>query len=85
MELYKITGPNGAPFHGGSGAWPLPSADGPGEWREVEGRIDPCHNGLHLCRRRDILEWLGPEIYAAEHEGEIVECDDKVVTGAGRH
>ena len=58
MTLYKLTGPEGEPVHGGSGEWPLPTEDGPGEWRSVKGDIIPCRNGLHLLERDDIRRWV---------------------------
>lgn len=32
----------------------------PGKWFEVEGAIIPCISGLHLCRAKDLLQWLAP-------------------------
>lgn len=90
MRLYKILGDNGRPYHGGSGAWPLPTGDGPGEWLEVEGELVPCRNGLHLCRAGDVPFWAGPRLYEAEHDGELVEHgsdsarDSKVVVRRAR-
>lgn len=77
--LYKVLHPDRFAFHGGLGTWPAP-----GEWIEVAGPLVPCQNGLHLCRERDLVRWLGPAIWTAEHEGEIVECDDKIVVRRAR-
>ena len=66
MQLYKATGPNGAPCYGGTGDWKL------GEWREVEGPLVPCQHGLHLLRRQDVVHWLGEELYEAETECELL-------------
>lgn len=83
--LFKITQENGEPYHGGSGAWSLPKGKRPGTWRTVvTGRLEPCSNGLHLARKGDLLEWLGPVIWEAEHDGEIIECPDKVVVRKAR-
>ena len=60
MTYYKVLDENGAAFHGGAGVWPLPQNGEPGEWVEVEGELIPCENGLHLCRERDLIAWLGP-------------------------
>jgi len=46
--------------------------------------IVPCESGYHLCRRQDLVHWLGPAIYLAEARGAIVEDDDKVVTQESR-
>jgi len=82
---YKVLAPNGKPFHGGTGTWPLPTEAGPGEWLEVEGKIQPCENGLHVCRPDDLIHWLGPEIYTVEVDpAELVIDDDKVVVRRAR-
>ena len=52
---YKVLGENGEAFHGGTGSWPLPKNGKPGKWLFVEGAIQPCVNGLHLCRRDDLV------------------------------
>jgi hypothetical protein len=81
---YKVLGPNGEAYHGGRGSWPLPHDGQPGEWIHVDGQLVPCHRGLHLCRRTDLIQWLGPEIYEAEFSGEPVIRDDKIVVGSAR-
>ena len=78
MTYYKVTGPDGTAHHGGNGKWTK------NRWRSVKGEIIPCENGLHLCRRQDLLTWLGPVIWRAEYEGELVEADDKVVARRAR-
>ena len=83
-SLYKVTAENGEPYHGGSGAWGLPKGNRPGKWRSVDGDLRPCRNGLHLSRKSDILEWLGPVIWEAEYDGEIIEQPDKVVVRKAR-
>lgn len=77
--LYKVLNKDGSTCHGGAGVWPKP-----GEWLEVSGGLVPCANGLHLCRREDLVLWLGPTIWVAEHEGETVEDSDKVVVRKAR-
>ena len=89
--LFKVTGEDGAPYHGGSGHWPLPilNADGtwtPGAPRTVRGPLVPCRNGLHLCRPEDLIHWLGPVLWTVQvPEGveEIAE-DDKLVVRTAR-
>ena len=82
-QLYKVLREDGAPFHGGTGSWPLPNGK-PGEWREVKGDLEPCANGLHLCRKSDLVTWLGPAIFLAEHDGEKIIHTDKVVVRKAR-
>jgi hypothetical protein len=76
--LYKVLGNDQTSYHGGSGKWTK------NRWRSISGDLMPCENGLHLCRRQDLLTWLGPEIWEAEYEGELVEADDKVVVRRAR-
>jgi len=78
IEVFKVTGTDGTAHHGGNGKWTK------NRWRSVKGEIIPCENGLHLCRRQDLLTWLGPVIWRAEYEGELVEADDKVVARRAR-
>ncbi len=84
MTLYKVLNEDGTAYHGGRGAWPLPHDGQPGDWLEVKGQLVPCENGLHLCREQDLVGWLGPAIYEAEYEGEMVEHEDKVVVRKAR-
>ena len=85
MTIFKVLGENGQAFHGGSGKWSLPTADGPGEWMPViEDELVPCKNGYHLCRKQDLLQWLGPTLYEAEYRGEMVVADDKIVVREAR-
>ncbi len=79
MELYKVTDAEGRAFHGGSGKWVK------NRWRSVKGDLIPCENGLHLCRREDLLTWLGPVIWRAEaDESELIDHDNKVVVRRAR-
>lgn len=45
--LYKILDGDQS-CHGGNHTWSLPTADGPGEWHEVEGKLARCSVGFHL-------------------------------------
>ena len=79
MTLYKVLNEDGSCRNGGSGSWTL------GEWKEVEGELVLCENGLHLCDGEEqLLEWLGPAIYEAEYEGERLDGNDKVVVRRAR-
>jgi hypothetical protein len=78
-RLFKVLSHDRMPYWGGSGQWPPP-----GEWLEVTGELVLCENGLHLCRERDLISWLGPEIWEAEYEGERLDGDDKIVVRKAR-
>lgn len=62
---FKVLGPDGACCHGGSGRWLTD-----GTWMPlVFGNLSPCVRGYHLCRRSDLVEWLGEVIWVAEGRG----------------
>jgi len=84
MTLYKVLCEDGSAFHGGAGKWPLPRGSKPGKWLTVDGDIRPCWNGLHLCLPEQLVGWLGPAIFEAETQGELVDADDKVVAAKAR-
>ena len=56
----------------------------PGDWLKIDGDIVPCRRGLHLCRRGDLVSWLGPVIYEAEYRGEKIVADNKIVVAEAR-
>lgn len=78
MTYYKVLDAENRSCHGGEMQWV------PGEWQEVKGEIKPCANGIHMCRATDLVEWLGPTIWRAEVEGEVVERNNKVVVRKAR-
>ena len=84
--LYKVLSEDGRACNGGTGVWPVPVKGAPGEWLSVEGPLRPCSHGLHLCRRQDLVAWLGPVIWRAEVAPDAVreDCDDKVVVSRAR-
>ena len=83
--LYKVLSTDGKPHYGGRAnfKWPLPNGE-PGAWKAVTGELVPCAHGLHLCRRSDLVHWLGPTIWIAEHDGEKIEQTDKLVVRKAR-
>ena len=83
--LYKILDQVDGSFNGGTGTWHLPKNGDPGAWMpEIEGDLEPCVRGYHLCSFDNLLEWAGPTLYEAEYEGEIISCDNKVVVRKAR-
>ena len=84
-KLYKVLAAGGECCNGGKGKWHLPKGKRPGKWMpEIVGDIEPCINGYHLCRKKDLVGWLNIEIYEAEYRGDIVTADDKVVVRQAR-
>jgi len=84
-RLFKVLDDDGTCFHGGHGQWSLPHDGEPGDWMpEINGELEPCKNGYHLCRESDLVRWLGPAIYEAEYRGDRVDADDKIVVREAR-
>ena len=84
-KLYKVLDEDGRAFHGGNGAWSLPDGRKMGAWMPpVKGELVLCENGYHLCRRQDLIRWLGPVIYVAEARGRTIHDDTKVVAREAR-
>jgi hypothetical protein len=79
---YKVLGVDGKPCHGGTGAWKRPHGKRSGAWMPKIDDPVLCARGYHLCRRGDLVRWLGPTIYEAEvaPDAIILAADDKVVT-----
>jgi hypothetical protein len=84
-KFYKVLGANGEATNGGTGKWFLPHGNRPGKWMpKIKGELIPCKNGYHLCRRQDVIDWLGPSLWEAEYRGECVPAEDKVVVRQSR-
>ncbi len=66
-------------------AWPLPTQNEDGTWEagawyEVEGDIELCNNGLHVCTEAQLWKlWAkwGMTVYHAECEGDSDEDEEK--------
>src|SRR3989304_2432045 len=83
--LYKVLGENGETVNGGHGKWSLPSGGKPGKWMpKIGGELIPCENGYHLCRRKDLINWLGPTIWGAGCRGDVFKAHDKIVVREAR-
>jgi hypothetical protein len=54
-----------------------------GEWVNAAG-VDPCLEGIHACRVRDLPVWLGRELWEIELDGDVVEQERKLVAPRGR-
>jgi hypothetical protein len=52
-------------------------------WIDAEG-ADPCRAGIHACRVRDLPIWLDDELWQIELDGEVIECERKLVAPRGR-
>jgi len=66
-QLFKVLNYDRKPNNGGTGQWPRV-----GSWLEIPTTqaLVPCLTGLHLCRRQDLVMWLGPTIFLAEYSGD---------------
>jgi hypothetical protein len=79
MVGWKVLGENRVSHHRGIGGWPEP-----GTWLEVADVLVPCSHGLHLCRRADLVYWLGPTIWEAEYDEDPMVSADKIVVHRAR-
>lgn len=84
---FKVLQESGECYHGGQGAWPLPAADGPGDWLpKLTGEIVPCQYGYHILRPEDVVYWPGPALFIVETQAETIPhasadgTDSKLVT-----
>ena len=53
------------------------------EWVDA-GAADPCRQGVHACRSRDLPIWLDDELWEVELDGTVVEQERKLVAERGR-
>ena len=73
---YKFLAPGAvAPFTGFR--WPV------GEWVAAAG-LDPCRQGIHACRIRDLPLWIHSGLWEIELPGEVDEQARKIVAERGR-
>ena len=80
MTAYKVLGTRQESHHSGTGRWVK------NRWRTVDGPLIPCENGIHYCRRDQLVRWLGPTIWLFEDgtPDETLDAGDKMVTRKGR-
>src|SRR4051812_9188211 len=74
--LFKVMNETGQSAHGVdvTHADHLPQGNEAGPWmRATEGPLVYQEHGYHCGDESQILEWLGPVIYAVENEGEMLE------------
>jgi len=83
---YKVLTDKGYAFHGGTGRWPLPKAHQPGAWKQVQGELRPCENGLHVCAKHQLVGWLGPAIFECDvdENEEVIDAGNKMVVRRAR-
>lgn len=78
---YKIL-KNGRSCNGGSLKWSLPTDGKPGDWHEVEGKLERCHNGLHVTTAPERFAPSKPsqskamQCFEAEYNGDTIAESD---------
>jgi hypothetical protein len=55
----------------------------PGTWVSA-GSAEPCVNGIHACRVRDLPIWLDDELWEIELAGAVALGERKIVAAQGR-
>lgn len=82
-KLYKSLDKDGKGPYSGM-AWSLPREE-PGDWMPpVEGKLEVCLNGYHLCARDQLVEWIDARVFEAEYRGERLDEGDKIVVREAR-
>ena len=64
--------------------WPLPREDTPGPWVSAGLPLEPCLNGIHVCRKDDLPYWIDDELWVIELRGEVATHDRMIVAEEGR-
>jgi hypothetical protein len=77
-QLFKFLGDGSVGRFSGF-AWPPP-----GGWVSVDGPLDPCVAGIHVCRTSDLPYWLDDELWEVEVAGERLEHFEQLVVRRAR-
>ncbi|MDQ2969200.1 MAG: hypothetical protein M3R37_12905 [Actinomycetota bacterium] len=64
--------------------WPLPWDGTPGSWVAAGLPLEPCVNGIHVCREDDLPYWIDDELWVIELRGEVAAQDRMLVAEEGR-
>ena len=64
--------------------WPLPWDGTPGSWVTAGLPLEPCVNGIHVCRGDDLPYWIDDELWVIELRGELATHDRMIVAEEGR-
>jgi hypothetical protein len=83
MNAYKFLPAGGHGLFSGF-SWPLPSNGTPGAWVDAGLPLEPCVNGIHVCREDDLPYWIDDELWVIELRGEIAEHGRMLVAEEGR-
>jgi hypothetical protein len=65
-------------------AWPVPAAGAPGAWVEVDGPLELCARGVHVCRTFDLAHWIHDELWEVETAGDPIDGLDCIVVRRAR-
>lgn len=65
-------------------SWPLPADDKPGAWVAASLPLEPCLNGIHVCREDDLPYWIDDELWTIELRGEVATQNRMIVAEEGR-
>jgi hypothetical protein len=82
-RLFKFLDRGGVGCFSGR-VWSLPEGGVPGAWMQTQGAIDPCRQGVHVCRVEDLAHWAAGELYEAEIGGAVCDAPDGVIAERAR-
>ena len=82
-KLYKVLRDGNGTYS--YNPWSLPKNGRPGKWMpKIEGDLIMCEKGYHLCRKQDLIHWIGPDIYEAGYKGKRIDGNNKIVVRQAR-
>ena len=55
-----------------------------GKWLDVEGELEMCETGIHVCRPQDLVYWIDAELWEMETRGEVLQGGDKLCVRSAR-
>jgi hypothetical protein len=64
--------------------WPLPWDGTPGSWVRADLPLEPCVNGIHVCREDDLPYWIDDDLWVIELRGEAATHTRMIVAEEGR-
>jgi hypothetical protein len=73
VRAFKFTGRGAVGTFTGF-TWPAPGA-----WVDVDGPLDPCRNGIHVCRPHELAHWLHEELWELDVDGDRIDGTDCLV------
>ena len=52
--------------------------DGSTEWLTIDGELELCKNGFHVCRPGTMIRWMQVQLFECVIGGEVIDDADKI-------